>query len=86
MTNHRNDPNNQTDRHQPTLRRDDQMFHIDLRLTDVQERHERFRTQREHDRVVTVTSPSLRQHVGQSLVRLGRRVGGDVQTTPAWQR
>ncbi len=35
-------------------------------------------------RVHAEAAGSLRLRLGESLVRLGRRVGGDAMTTPAW--
>jgi hypothetical protein len=75
-------------RHHPTFRKDLHMQHIELRLVDVQERQALLRTIRHADRSAVVTGPSIRRRVGESLVRLGRRVGGDpgdAITSPAWQ-
>ena len=74
-----------SNRHHSTFRKDDDMLHIELRLAEVQERHERFRVHRDADRAVSGRAPSLRHQVGQSLVRLGRRIGGEAMTAPAWQ-
>ena len=40
---------------------------------------------RDADRASSRATRSLRRRLGESLVRLGRRVGGDAMTTPAWQ-
>ena len=72
-------------RHHLTLRKDSSMFHIDLRLADVAERQALMRSIRDAERDGLRSNRSLRHQVGQSLVRLGRRIGGDAMTTPAWQ-
>jgi hypothetical protein len=68
-----------------TFRKDDTMFAIELRLAEVQERHVRFRDGRDAERAASGSSRSLRHRFGQSLVRLGRRIGGEAMTAPAWQ-
>ena len=72
-------------RHHPTFREDTNVFHIELRLAEVQERHRRFRAIRDADRATISSARSFRHQLGQSLVRLGRRVGGEAMTAPAWQ-
>jgi len=74
-----------TTRHQPTFRKDTHMQHIELRLADVGERQALYRSHREDDRVDRVSTRSVRRRLGESLIRLGRRVGGETATTPAWQ-
>jgi hypothetical protein len=62
------------------------MQHIELRLADVRERHARFQADRDAERdAMTASRSSLRRQLGESLVRLGRRVGGEAMTAPAWQ-
>jgi hypothetical protein len=62
------------------------MQHIELRLADVGERHSRFQADRDAERsALGQDRSSLRRQLGESLVRLGRRVGGDAMTAPAWQ-
>ena len=61
------------------------MFHIELRLADVAERQALMRSIRDGEREGLQSNRSLRHQVGQSLVRLGRRIGGDAMTAPAWQ-
>ena len=61
------------------------MFHIELRLHEARERQERLRTRAHLGRPGFLPERPIRRRVGQSLVRLGRRVGGDAMTTPAWQ-
>jgi hypothetical protein len=68
-----------------TFRKDDTMFRIELRLADVQERHQRFRAIRDADRAAISSARSFRHQLGLSLVRLGRRIGGETMTAPAWQ-
>jgi len=72
-------------RHQSTLREEIDMNHIELRLEEIQERHQRFRMIRTAERVTPGSATSLRHQLGRSLVRLGRRIGGDAMTAPAWQ-
>ena len=74
-----------TTRHHSTLRKDSNLHHIELRLADVRERQALYRSHREGDRVSHVPTRSVRHRLGESLIRLGRRVGGDTVTTPAWQ-
>ena len=62
------------------------MQYIELRLADARERQLRFQAERDAERAAFgQTRSSLRRQVGRSLVRLGRRVGGDSMTAPAWQ-
>jgi hypothetical protein len=62
------------------------MQHIELRLAEVRERHARFQADRDAERdAMTGSRSSLRRQLGESLVRLGRRVGGEAMTAPAWQ-
>ena len=78
--------NDTTARHHHTSQGERHMQHIELRLADAQERQALYRQYRDADRAAIRQTRTLRHHLGESLVRLGRRVGGDVQTTPAWQR
>ena len=72
--------------HLSTSRKDRTMQYIELRLTDVGERQSRFQADRDAERsAVGRDRGSLRRQVGESIVRLGRRVGGDAMTAPAWQ-
>jgi hypothetical protein len=76
----------QTARHHHTSRKEQPMQHIELRLADVGERQSRFQADRDAERSAFGRDRgSLRRQVGESLVRLGRRVGGDAMTAPAWQ-
>ena len=62
------------------------MHYIELRLADARERQLRFQADRDAERAASgLARSSLRRHVGESLVRLGRRVGGESVTAPAWQ-
>jgi hypothetical protein len=74
-----------TTRHHPTFREDTHMQHIELRLADVGERQALYRSHREGDRMGHAPTRSVRRRLGESLIRLGRRVGGETATTPAWQ-
>jgi len=76
---------NSSTRHHLTLRKDTSMFHIELRLADVAERQALMRSIRDGEREGLQPNRSLRHQVGRSLVRLGRRIGGDAMTAPAWQ-
>jgi hypothetical protein len=74
-------------RHSLTFRKDTPtMFHIELRLFEALERQERLRAPAILGRPGFVPERPIRHRIGRSLVRLGRRVGGDAMTTPAWQR
>jgi hypothetical protein len=72
--------------HLSTSRKDRTMQYVELRLADVGERQSRFQADRDAERsALGRDRSSLRRQVGESLVRLGRRVGGDAMTAPAWQ-
>jgi hypothetical protein len=72
-------------RHLATSRKDTTLFHIELRLADIAERHALLRSHRDGDRIASRRSSSLRRSLGGSIIRIGRRIGGDTVTTPAWQ-
>ena len=75
-----------SNRHHPTSRKERTMLHIEHRLADVGERQQRFRADREAERVAHgLARSSLRRTLGRSLVRLGRRIGGESMTAPVWQ-
>ena len=74
-----------TTRHHSTFRKDTHMQHIELRLADVGERQALYRSHREGDRVGILSTRAVRRRLGESLVQLVRRVGGDTATAPAWQ-
>lgn len=61
------------------------MQHIELRLADIGERQALFRSLREGDRVAQGRARSVRRRIGESAIRLGRRIGGDSVSAPAWQ-
>jgi len=71
--------------HLQTFRKDLHMQHVELRLADCQERQLRFRALRDGDRSALEQARSIRHRVGESIIRLGQRVGGDAMTSPAWQ-
>ncbi|MFL5712076.1 MAG: hypothetical protein ACJ77W_09385 [Chloroflexota bacterium] len=77
----------QSNRHPLTSRKERTMQHIELRLADTRERQLRFQADRDAERAALdgQTRSSLRGQLGRSLVRLGRRVGGESMTAPAWQ-
>jgi hypothetical protein len=70
-----------------TSRKERTMQHIELRLADTRERQLRFQADRDAERAALdgQARSSLRGQLGRSLVRLGRRVGGESMTAPAWQ-
>ena len=67
------------------FRKDTHMFHIELRLADIGERQALLRSIRDAERDGLRSTRTLRHRLGGSLVRLGRRIGGDSVTAPAWQ-
>jgi len=91
-------PATNTRRH-PTFRKDSPVHHIALQLANFEERKSFHRAIRDADRAAIVSEwlihgadraapeseRSIRRQLGESLIRLGRRVGGDVMTTPEWQ-
>jgi hypothetical protein len=82
MTSNRSDT---TTRHHLTLRKERHMQHIELRLAAIGEHQALLRSTRDAERDGLRSSRTLRHQVGESLVRLGRRIGGDAMTAPAWQ-
>ena len=60
------------------------MYAIELRRVVVEERQRQLRADL-HARRAGRDARSIRQRLGASLIRLGRRVHGDPVTTPAWQ-
>ncbi len=74
-----------TRHHNTLLNKDTQMQHIELRLADIGERQALLRSIRESDRAAKGRAWSIRRSLGESLVRLGRRIGGDTVSAPAWQ-
>lgn len=70
----------------PDFRKDTYAMHwIDLRLAEAQERQSLLRSHRAADRAAGMTPRSFRLRLGASLIAIGRRLGGDAVTTPAWQ-
>jgi len=73
-------------RHQTSLLlKDPHMQHIELRLADIGERQALLRSIREGDRAAERRAWSIRRSIGESFIRLGRRIGGDSVSAPAWQ-
>jgi hypothetical protein len=68
-----------------SFRKDVSMLHIELRLAEIERRQRRLRSDRDAERALERRLPPLRLQLGQSLVRLGRRIGGDAMSAPAWQ-
>ena len=75
-TPHRQDP--------LTFRKDNDMYAIELRRVVVEERQRQLLADIRVQRAGR-DARSIRQRLGASLISLGRRVGGDAMTTPAWQ-
>ena len=69
-------------------RKDSAMHHIDLRLAEIQERHDLLRSHHAADRaarsIARSSARSIRSRLGESLIRLGRRVAGESANAPAW--
>jgi len=65
--------------------RDCAIRHIELRLTDVEERQRRYRALRDADRSALAPTRTLRHSIGRTMIRLGTRIGGDPATARAWQ-
>jgi hypothetical protein len=61
------------------------MFAIDLRLAEAIRHQDRLRAARDADRRAWQRARSFRHRLGASIIAIGRRIGGDAVTTPAWQ-
>jgi hypothetical protein len=66
-----------------TSRKDLQMQHIELRLAAISERQALERSHREADRAALGRARSIRSQLGESIIRLGRRVAGESVGSPA---
>lgn len=73
-----------TTRHPHPFPKDTALFHIELRLASIQERQALLRSNREAERAGAAPAPPIRSRIGESLIRLGRRVAGEGISTPAW--
>jgi hypothetical protein len=76
-------------RHPLHLRKDPDMQHVEQRLREVQEHQARFREQRQAERVALAAQAerrTVRRQVGETLIRVGRRVAGDALGSPALSR
>jgi len=79
----------QASRHHLTSRKDHQMFAIELRLAAINERQALERSYRAADRAASAAraasgqARSIRSQVGESIIRLGRRVAGESLGSPA---
>ncbi len=60
------------------------MQHIELRLRAIQEHQALLRSHRDADRAAFASARSIRARIGESIIRLGRRVAGDSLHAPAW--
>lgn len=67
------------------LRRETDMQHIELRLESIEDRHRRLRSARAEERSGSDSGRPIRHRLGESIIRIGRRIGGDALTAPAWQ-
>ena len=59
------------------------MFAIELRLAAINERQALERSYRAADRAASGQARSIRSQVGESIIRLGRRVAGESLGSPA---
>ncbi|HEY4228387.1 MAG TPA: hypothetical protein VGM49_08605 [Candidatus Limnocylindrales bacterium] len=75
--------NGHTNRHPLTSRKDHQMFGIELRLASINERQSLERSIRDADRAAFGQARSIRSQLGESIIRLGRRVAGESLGSPA---
>ena len=66
-----------------TSRKDHRMFAIELRLAAINERQALERSLRAADRAALGQVRSIRSQVGESIIRLGRRVAGESLGSPA---
>ena len=73
----------QASRHHLASRKDHQMFGIELRLAAINERQALERSFRVTDRAALGQARSIRSQVGESIIRLGRRVAGESLGSPA---
>ena len=73
----------QTNREFITSRKDHRMFAIELRLAAINERQALERSFRAADRAALGQARSIRSQVGESIIRLGRRVAGESLGSPA---
>ena len=69
--------------HHLTSRKDLAMQHIELRLAAIIERQSLERSLRDADRVAWRRARPIRSQIGESLIRLGRRVAGEGVGSPA---
>jgi hypothetical protein len=70
-------------RDQSTSRKDQHMFAIELRLAAINERQALERSIRDADRAAFGQARSIRSQLGESIIRLGRRVAGESLGSPA---
>jgi len=77
---------NETTHHHATFREDTTtMIQFRLQFAEARERGALLRSIRDADRAGQGHDRSFRLRLGGSLMRLGRRVGGDALANPAWQ-
>jgi hypothetical protein len=75
--------NGSANSHHHTSRKDHRMFAIELRLAAINERQALERSLRAADRAALGQARSIRSQVGESIIRLGRRVAGESLGSPA---
>ena len=73
----------QASRHPITSRKDHRMFGYELRLASINERQALERSIRDADRAAFGQARSIRSLLGESIIRLGRRVAGESLGSPA---
>ncbi len=73
----------QASRDHHTSRKDQLMFSIEHQLADVHRRQAHERSIRAAERRARKPGRSIRSRIGESLIRLGRRVAGDSLGSPA---
>jgi len=66
-------------RHPLTPFREDHtsMFHIENRYQEIKERQSRYRVEAQRDRQADVPQRRFRHRLGESIIRIGHKVGGD---------
>jgi hypothetical protein len=57
---------------------------IEFRLAEIREREALLRSIRAADRAGPSSARSIRSRLGESLIRLGRRVAGESSPAPSW--
>jgi hypothetical protein len=71
-------------RHPHPFVEDTALLHIELRLAEILAYQASERALRDADRLGFSHARSIRSRLGESLIRLGRRVSGERLANPAW--